>query len=150
MEKQLYAKIFTWASLALLVVSVLILIWGWATGFEANDGKAVNVLLGWGYIMLGLALAAVVLVGIYIAATTNPKSLIKMGIVVVGVIVVCFLAYLLASGSQPVGYTGATLPSDSELKLTDTILNLAYLLGGAAILSIVVGEIVMGVRNKKA
>ena len=31
-----------------------------------------------------------------------------------------------------------------------TILNLAYILGGAAIASIVVGEIVMSIRNKKA
>jgi hypothetical protein len=33
--------------------------------------------------------------------------------------------------------------------MTDTILNLAYLVGGAAILSIVVSEVFMTIRNKK-
>ena len=41
------------------------------------------------------------------------------------------------------------LPSAQQLKLTDTILTLTYLTGGAAILSIIVGEIVMAIRNKK-
>ena len=40
-------------------------------------------------------------------------------------------------------------PSKSTLKLTDTILNLTYLVGGLTILSIIVGEIVAGIRNKK-
>jgi hypothetical protein len=33
--------------------------------------------------------------------------------------------------------------------MTDTILNLAYLVGGAAILAIIFGEVLMAIRNKK-
>ena len=43
----------------------------------------------------------------------------------------------------------AQQPSASTLKLTDTILNLTYLTGGVAIVSIIVGEVVKGIRNKR-
>ena len=58
------------------------------------------------------------------------------------------LAYLLASGAPAVGYSGAKLPSATELKMTDTILNLAYIVGGAAVLSIIAGEVLMSIRKK--
>ena len=45
--------------------------------------------------------------------------------------------------------SGATAPTATELKMTDTILNLAYLVGAAAILSIICGEVLMTIRNKK-
>ena len=150
MEKQLYAKIFKWLSLALLLVSVGLLVWGFLAGFEKNDGQAVEVMLKWAYIMLGLALVAVICVGLYISATTNPKSLIKIGIALVAAAVLCLLAYLIASGNPAIGYTGATPPTASELKLTDTVLNLTYILGAGAILSIIVGEIISSIKGKKA
>jgi hypothetical protein len=59
------------------------------------------------------------------------------------------VCYLLASGAPAIGYTGAKLPTATELKMTDTILNLAYLVGGAAILSIIFSEVFMTIRNKK-
>ena len=148
MENQKYAKIFKLCLVALLVVSVIVLVWGSMKGFEANDGAATNVLLYWAYIVLGIALAAVILVGLYIRATTDPKSLVKIGIAVVGAAVLFGIAYLLASGAPAVGYSGATLPSATELKMTDTILNLAYIVGGAAILSIIAGEVLMSIRKK--
>ena len=148
MENQKYAKIFKLCLVALLVVSVIILVWGSMKGFEANDGAATNVLLYWAYIVLGIALAAVIVVGLYIRATTDPKSLVKIGIAVLGAAVLFGLAYLLASGAPAVGYSGAKLPSATELKMTDTILNLAYIVGGAAVLSIIAGEVLMSIRKK--
>ena len=148
MENQKYAKIFKILLVVLLILSVGVLVWGFLTGFEANDGAATNVLLYWAYIVIGIALAAVICVGIYIRATTDPKSLVKLGIVVLGVAVLAGLEYLISPGNPAVGYSGATLPSASELKLTDTILNLAYIVGGCAILSIIVGEVVMAIRKK--
>ena len=148
MENQKYAKIFKLCLVALLVVSVIVLVWGSMKGFEANYGAATNVLLYWAYIVLGIALAAVILVGLYIRATTDPKSLVKIGIAVVGAAVLFGIAYLLASGAPAVGYSGAKLPSATELKMTDTILNLAYIVGGAAILSIIAGEVLMSIRKK--
>ncbi len=148
MENQKYAKIFKLCLVALLVVSVIILVWGSMKGFEANDGAATNVLLYWAYIVLCIALAAVICVGLYIRATTDPKSLVKIGIAVLGAAVLFGLAYLLASGAPAVGYSGAKLPSATELKMTDTILNLAYIVGGAAVLSIIAGEVLMSIRKK--
>ena len=149
MENQKYAKIFKLCLVALLVVSVIILVWGFFKGFEANDGAATNVLLGWAYVVLGIALISVVGVGLYVTATTNPKGLIKIGIAVLGAAVLFGLCYVLASGAPAVGFSGAKLPSATELKMTDTILNMAYIVGGSAILSIICGEVLMTIRNKK-
>ena len=146
---QKYAKIFKILLWVLMILSVGVLVWGSLTGFEANDGAATNVLLGWAYIVLGIALASVICVGLYVTAATNPKGLIKIGVAIVAAAVLFGVCYLLASGDPAVGYSGATLPSATELKMTDTILNLAYLVGGAAILSIIVGEVLMTIRNKK-
>ena len=146
---QKYAKIIKIVLWVLMVLSVGVLVWGFLTGFEANDGAATNVLLYWAYIVLGLAIASVVCLGLYITATTNPKGLIKIGIALVAAAALFGICYLLASGAPAVGYSGATLPSATELKMTDTILNLAYLVGGAAILAIIFGEVLMAIRNKK-
>ena len=148
MENQKYAKIFKLCLVALLVVSVVILVWGFFKGFEANDGAATNVLLYWAYAVLGLALASVICLGLYVTATTNPKGLVKIGIAVVAAAALFGVCYLLASGAPAVGYSGATLPTATELKMTDTILNMAYIVGGAAILSIICGEVLMTIRKK--
>ena len=149
MENQKYAKIFKIVLWVLMILSICVLVWGFFTGFEANDGAATNVLLYWAYIVLGLAILAVVCLGLYITATTNPKGLIKIGIAVAGAAVLFGICYLLASGAPAVGYSGAVPPTASELKMTDTILNMAYIVGGLAILSIIAGEILMTIRNKK-
>ena len=141
-------KIFTWSMIAFIVISVAILVWGFAVGFEFKDNLPVDVLLAWGYIMLGLALAAVIVVGIIVSAMNNPKSLVKTGIVLVGVALIAFIAYLIAPGSPAIG---TDIESDaSTLKLTDTILYLTYFAGIVAILSIVAGEIRLAISNRKA
>ncbi len=146
---QKYAKIIKIVLWVLMILSICVLVWGSIKGFEANDGAATNVLLYWAYIVLGIALASVICIGLYVTAVTNPKGLIKIGIAVVAAAVLFGVCYLLASGAPAVGYSGAKLPTATELKMTDTILNLAYLVGGAAILSIVVSEVFMTIRNKK-
>ena len=150
MENPLYAKVFRWVSWALLIISVCLAVWAFTRFGGSGKEAAVNTLLIWAYCMLGLALAAVVCVGLYISATTNPKSLMRIGFVLVGAAVLCLLAYLLASGAPAIGYSGPEPPTASELKLTDTILNLTYILGGFAILSIVAGEIISAILTKKA
>ena len=148
MEKKFYAKLFMICLWVLLVASVALLCYVAFIG-KFSEGS-VDALLGWAYGMLGLAIAAIVLVGLYITATTHPKNLIKLVIVLAGATVLCGLAFLLAKGAPAQGYTGEVLPSQGTLKLTDTVLNLTYILGGGAILSIIVGEIVMALRSKKA
>ncbi|MCR4844697.1 MAG: hypothetical protein K5843_06900 [Bacteroidales bacterium] len=152
MENHKYAKIFKIVLWVLMILSVAVLLWGMFKGYPdtvAQDNGTVDPLLYWAYIVLGIALASVICVGLYVTATTNPKGLIKIGIAVVGAAVLFGVCYLLASGAPAIGYSGATPPTATELKMTDTILNLAYLVGGAAILSIICGEVLMTIRNKK-
>ena len=141
-------KIFKWGLVVLILVSVALLVWGFAVGFESNGAKPVDVLLSWAGIMLALALVAWIVVGLIISIKNDPKSIIRMAIVLVGVAVVCFIAYLLAKGDPAVGYTGKPV-SDGMLKLTDTILNLTLIAGVGAILAIIIGEIRLAITNKK-
>lgn len=105
------------------------------------------MLLRWGYILLGLAVAAVLFAAIVIGGMNNPKGLVKAGIALVAIAVVCLVVYLISAGNPLVGYIGEQ-PDQQTLKLTDTLLNLTYLLAGGAIVSIVVGEVISAVRNK--
>ena len=150
MENPLYAKIFKWVSWALLIVSVGLAVWSFTRFGGSGEGAAVETMLVWAYVMLGIALVAVLCIGLYIAATTDPKSLVRIGVGLAGAVVLGLIAYVLASGAPAIGYTGPTPPTASELKLTDTVLNLTYILGGAAVVAIIVGEVISALRTKKA
>ena len=152
MEKQKYAKLVKIVLVVLIVLSVAVLLWGMIKGYPATvaaDNGTVDPLLYWAYIVLCIALVSVICVGLYVTATTNPKGLIKIGIAVVAAAALFGICYLLASGAPAIGYSGPTPPTATELKMTDTILNLAYLVGGATILSIIVAEVFIAIRNKK-
>lgn len=143
-----YGKIFKIMMVALILVSIALLVWGFAANFGEGVGdKPVDMLLLWTYIMLGIVMFAVVVVGLVISAVNNPKSLIKLLCTLVGVGAVCLLFYAIAPGDPAVGLT-IDQPSTVQLKFTDTILYLTYFAGAATILSIVIGEIVMAIRNK--
>ena len=77
----------------------------------------------------------------------DPKSIIRMGIVVVAIAAVVLVAYLLAKGNPIPNSTVTATPG--ELKLTDTILTLTAIAGVGAILAIIVGEIRLAITNKK-
>ena len=89
---------------------------------------------------------AVVFGVLVIGGINNPKSLLKilLGLVVIAAIVA--VAYVLAPGTPAVGYLGEPV-TDGTLKLTDTVLNLTYIVFGASILALVVGWIVGAVRK---
>ena len=149
MENPLYAKIFKWVSWALLLISVGLAVWAFTQFNGAGEDGAVNTLLVWAYIMLGLALVAVLCIGLFVAATTDPKSLVRIGVGLAVAAVLGLGAYFLASGNPLVGPSTVT-PTESELKLTDTVLNLTYFLAGAAVVAIIVGEVISALRTKKA
>ena len=143
-------KIFKLGMVVLILISVAILVWGFSAGFATPDKVALpatNVLLTWAAIMIGIALFCWIVIGLIISVKNDPKSIVKMGIVLVGIAVVCLIAYLLAKG-DPV--PGASVESTAgELKLTDTILNLTLIAGVGAIVAIIVGEIRLALSNKK-
>ncbi len=131
----------------MIVISVALLVWGFAVGFESNGGQAVDVLFYWAYIMIAIAAVAVIALGLYIGFKNNPKSIVKLLLGLVAVAAVCFVVYLISPGKPAMGMVEQ--PEPSTLRLTDTILNLTYIAGALAIVSIIVGEVVMSIRNKK-
>lgn len=143
----MYTKVVKYISWALLIIGALIGILGFIIGFGTNNAVAVDILLYCGYAMAGIAVAAIVLLGIYVSATVDPKKLLKSALILFAALVIIVVAYLVAPGADPVGYSG--LPqSKTVLKMTDTILILTYVFCGATILSVVVGSIISSIRNK--
>ena len=142
-----YGKIFKLLMLVLILISVVLLVWGFVTGFETNDAKAVETLLYWAYVMIALALVACIIVGLIISVKNDPKALIKYGLVIAGTAVLCLISYVLAKGNPAHGLT-TDQPSAMTLKLTDALLILTAIAGAGSILAIIVGEIIMAIRNK--
>lgn len=130
--------------IVLLLVSILITAFAWWKGF--ND-LSVNILFYWTYAMVAVAIFSIVFIAGWVGVKNDKKFLVKVLSVVGGTALVCAVVYFLSPGSPAIGI--AQQPSQSTLKLTDTILNLTYLISAVAILSIVVGTIVEGIRNKR-
>jgi len=143
-------KIFKLGMVVLILISVAILVWGFSAGFATPDKVALpatNVLLTWAAIMIGIALFCWIVIGLIVSVKNDPKSIVKMGIVLVGIAAVCLVAFLLAKGDPVPG--AAVTATSGELKLTDTILNLTLIAGVGAIIAIIAGEIRMAIANKK-
>ena len=141
-----YEKIIKWVLAVLFVVGTVFSFYGFAVGFETNGNAPVDNMLYCAYAFAAIAILAVVLGVVVIGGINNPKSLLKLllGLVVIaGVIAV---AYVLAPGTPAVGYIGPEVPAGT-LKLTDTLLNLTYLLFGASLLSLVIGWVVGATRK---
>ena len=144
-----YGLIFKILELVLIVISVILLVWGFVKGFPAtvaDDNGTVDPLLWWAAIMIGLALVAILVVGLIIAIKNNPKVLVRYGLILLGIAALCLVCYLLAKGNPAIGLT-TEQPDFMTLKLTDSVLNLTYIVGAASILAIIVGDVVMAIRN---
>ena len=141
-----YDKIIKWLLAILFVVGIVFSFYGFAVGFETNGNAPVDNMLYCAYAFAAIAILAVVLGVVVIGGINNPKSLLKLvlGLVVIAGIVA--VAYVLAPGTPAVGYIGPEVPAGT-LKLTDTLLNLTYLLFGASILSLVIGWVVGATRK---
>ena len=129
------SKIIGWV---LGIVGIVLGIWCLAKGEATNEGP-VNLLLRYSYFLL--IAAVVILLGLAIIQTAknNPKGLIKALCEIVGVSALVAIAYALASSDPIVSLKKQ--PDAGTLKLTDTIMKLTYILGGAAIVSIIFGVI---------
>ena len=141
-----YEKIIKWILLALFIVGLVLSFYGFIVGFESNGNAPVDNMLYCAYAFIGIALAAVVAGVVVINGINNPKSLVKLAIGLVVIAAIIGAAYMLAPGTPAVGYLGEPV-SDMTHKLTDTMLNLTYLLCGSAILSLLVGGIISATRK---
>ena len=111
-----------------------------------NGGSSVDLLLRYTYFLFFAAVVVWIGLAIFIAGKNNPKNLLKAAGVVVGIAVLVVLAYVLSSGAPALNVK--TQPSTQWLKLTDTMLLLTYVLGGAAIVAIIVGAVRDAINNK--
>jgi len=141
-----YEKIIKWVLAVLFVVGIVFSFYGFLVGFESNGNAPVDNMLYCAYAFAGVAILAVLFGVVVIGGMNNPKSLLKLLLGIVAIAAVVAVAYVLAPGTPAVGYLGDPV-SDGTLKLVDTVLNLTYLLFGAAILSLVVGWIVGATRK---
>ena len=141
-----YEKIVKWVLAALFAVGVVFSFYGFVVGFETNGNAPVDNMLYCAYAFALTTILAVVFGVVVIGGINNPKSLLKLllGLVAGGAVIA--VAYVLAPGTPAIGYLGNPV-SDGTLKLVDTVLNLTYLLFGAAILSLIVGWIVGATRK---
>ena len=141
-------KLFTWLMILLLVIGAGIVVWGFIVGFDTNNGLASSALLNYGYIMVALALLSII-VGFIVGARGDAKSFIRLGIGILAIAAFVFIVYLIAPGKEAIGLVSVEQPSRAMLKLTDTILYMAYILVAVAVVAIIVGEIRMSLTNKK-
>ena len=112
----------------------------------ANEGSSVDLLLRYTYFLFFAAVVIWIGLAIFIAGRNNPKNLLKAAGVVVGVAALVVLAYVLSAGAPALNVK--TQPTPQWLKLTDTMLLLTYVLGGAAIIAIIVGAVRDAITNK--
>ncbi|MCQ2134873.1 MAG: hypothetical protein MJY88_07885 [Bacteroidales bacterium] len=139
-----YGKIFSVLMWVLILISVAIVVLGFTNEWASSN---VDMVMNYTYLMVGIALFAVIVVGILVSAVNDPKSLLKLLGVVAGIAVVVGGVYAISSGAPAVGIT-IDQPSATTLKLTDTVLNLTYIAAGLAIVSIVFGELYSAIRNR--
>ena len=111
-----------------------------------NGGSSVDLLLRYTYFLFFAAVVIWIGLAIFIAGKNNPKNLLKAAGEVVAIAALVALAYVLSSGAPALNVK--TQPSSQWLKLTDTMLLLTYVLGGAAIVAIIVGAIRDAINNK--
>ena len=141
-----YEKIIKWVLAALFVLGVVFSFYGFAVGFETNGNAPVDTMLYCAYAYAAIAILAVVFGVVVIGGINNPKTLLKLFIGLVAIAVIIAGAYFLAPGTPAVGYLGEPV-SDGTLKLTDTILNLTYLLFGGSIVALIAGWIIGATRK---
>ncbi len=111
-----------------------------------NEGSSVDLLLRYTYFLFFAAVVIWIGLAIFIAGRNNPKNLLKAAGVVVGVAALVVLAYVLSAGAPALNVK--TQPTPQWLKLTDTMLLLTYVLGGATIIAIIVGAVRDAINNK--
>lgn len=111
-----------------------------------NEGSSVDLLLRYTYFLFFAAVVIWIGLAIFIAVRNNPKNLLKAAGVVVGVAALVVLVYVLSAGAPALNVK--TQPTPQWLKLTDTMLLLTYVLGGAAIIAIIVGAVRDAINNK--
>jgi hypothetical protein len=110
-------------------------------GTSLEEPTITNTIINWTYVLFFVAAIAAVLFPI-IYMIMHPANAKKAGIAILGLAVIVFIGYSLASGEllQFIDYTGND-NNPKTLKLAGTGIITTYLLLGAAVLAIIYSEI---------
>ena len=110
-------------------------------GTNLEEPTITNTILNWTYILFAIAAVAAILFPV-VYMVMHPQNAKKAGIAIIGLAIVVFVAYSLASDQllTLIDYTG-TDNNPQTLKLADTGLISMYILLGVAVLSIIYVEI---------
>ena len=126
-------KHIIWVRYILMAICVIVILMGWIIRVD------VDLLLRWMYAMLGIAVAAMLIMSVF-ALAQNPKSAVQALIGLVAVLVLIGVAWAFSSDAPVITPTNEYTDSFG-LKLADTALYTMYVLMGGAALAIVLGEI---------
>lgn len=132
-------KTMKFVEVALLLASAVLFVFA-ILKVKSQESPMLDTYLGWTYILLGIAL--IFTIGFpLIRAFKDGKSLLKLLLIILGVVVICGGAYLLASG-KPVETNVADV-TEGTFKFADATLYVCYLLVVGAFVSLIWG----GLRN---
>jgi Na+(H+)/acetate symporter ActP len=129
-------KLVKYLSYLLLAVSAVLVIAFYAMG---TPESMVSTVLGWAYILLGLALVSMLVLPLFFrdGKKTNKSTLVAYGIFAVVVLV----AVLFSSDAPLEGVTTSVEPSATDLKFTDGGVMAAGLLIAVSFVAIIVGSL---------
>ena len=128
-------NIIKWVLLALSAVVFVIAF----TTIKDIDSATLDLYMGWTYALIAVALVATLGFPL-VKAFKNKKSLIKLIILIIAIVVIFGGAYLIAPGT-PLNITTQSTPG--ELKFADAALYITYLFIAAAVVALVW----TGIRN---
>ena len=129
-------KLVKYLSYLLLAVSAVLVIAFYAMG---TPESMVSTVLGWAYVILGLALVSMLILPLFFrdGKKTNKSTLVAYGIFAVVVLV----AVLFSSDAPLEGVTTSVEPSAIDLKFTDGGVMAAGLLIAVSFVAIIVGSL---------
>ena len=129
-------KLVKYLSYLLLAVSAVLVIAFYAMG---TPESMVSTVLGWAYVLLGLALVSMLVLPLFFrdGKKTNKSTLVAYGIFAVVVLV----AVLFSSDAPLEGVTTSVEPSATDLKFTDGGVMAAGLLIAVSFVAIIVGSL---------
>lgn len=129
-------KLVKYLSYLLLAVSAVLVIAFYAMG---TPESMVSTILGWAYVLLGLALVSMLILPLFFrdGKKTNKSTLVAYGIFAVVVLV----AVLFSSDAPLEGVTTSVEPSATDLKFTDGGVMAAGLLIAVSFVAIIVGSL---------
>lgn len=140
-----YLSILRYTLIGIGILLILLMMFRVFDGNDPDYNNGVGIILTWAYILLGIAILTAVLMPL-INIIQNPKNAVRSLIGLGAIAVVLIIAYVMSSDA-PIQLSGSITASPAELKWTDTGLYVTYILLGAAIASIVIGEIYSWVKK---